>query len=450
MNQQDVLSSSQILVFHPILKENNKVKIQYFCYLKKLIRLVKWDKRKYTRAQLNFYRRILYDEDSVSYIPKENIIPTCMCYLVPYDLAIILAYHQKVIHTEKIEIIINKIAADFNLPAQLADFLYREFDAALGDIKAWEEVLNNKAVDKYKRFLKMVKANILFVRQYPYRFLITATMSAGKSTLINSLVGKNISLMQNMACTSKVHNIVSKPFEDGVSSEYDYDLSLNASREDLLTDNGNNFSAKITVGTYFNSALAGRRVILLDSPGVNSSENEEHCKISQKIIRSRRYKLLLYVMNATQLATNDEYQHLEFVKKHIGRADILFVMNKIDSLNFEEENLTDIIQDQHRFLCDIGFREPIICPVSARAAYLVKKDQQTELARFERHELYNYMDKFEQNSIAEYYENILHCPSITDSDDEAELLLKNCGFAYLEEILASYSNGGKTNDTDLC
>lgn len=450
MRQQDIFASSQILAFNPILKENAEIKAQYFHYLKKLIRLVKWDKRKYTKAQLDFYRKTLCGEKPIAHIPKENIIPTRMCYLMPYDLAIILAYHSKVIHTEKITIIVNKIAADFNLPAQLADFLYREFDAALGDTKVWEEVLNNKAINEYKQFLKTVKENILFVRQYPYRLLITATMSAGKSTLINALVGKNISLMQNMACTNKVHCIVSKPIEDGVSSEYDHDLSLNASKEDLLSDNENNFSAKITVGTYFNSGLAGRRVILLDSPGVNSSENEEHCKISQKIIRSRRYKLLLYVMNATQLATNDEYQHLEFVKKHIGRADILFVMNKIDSLNFEEENLTDVIEDQRRFLCNIGFREPIICPVSARAAYLVKKSQQTELARFERHELYNYMDKFEQNSMAEYYENILHSSSITNPDDEAELLLKNCGFAYFEKIVAFYSNGGKMNGTDLC
>lgn len=450
MRQQDIFASSQILAFNPILKENAEIKAQYFHYLKKLIRLVKWDKRKYTKAQLDFYRKTLCGEEPITHIPKENIIPTRISYLMPYDLAIILAYHPKVIRTEKAAIIISRIVSDFNLPANSADFLYREFDAALGDAEAWKEVLNNKSVNRFKRYLKTVQKNILFIRQYPYKILITATMSAGKSTLINALVGKNISLMQNMACTSKVHNIVSKLLEDGVSSEYDHDLSLNASKEDLLSDNENNFSAKITVGTHFNSRLAGQRVVLLDSPGVNSSENEEHCEISHKIIRSRKYKLLLYVMNATQLSTNDEHQHLEFVKKHLGRTNILFVMNKIDSLNFEEESLSAIIENQRRFLCDIGFVDPVICPVSARAAYLVKKSQQADLARFERHEMYNDMDKFELNSVTDYYENVLHCPSITDPNDEAELLLKNCGFAYLEEILASYSNGGKTNGTDLC
>ena len=108
MRQQDVFASSQILVFSPILKENAEIKVQYFRYLKKLIRLVKWDKRKYTKAQLAFYKETLCDEDSPPYIAKENKIPVRMCYLMPYDLAIILAYHPKVIYTEKIEIIINK------------------------------------------------------------------------------------------------------------------------------------------------------------------------------------------------------------------------------------------------------------------------------------------------------------------------------------------------------
>lgn len=450
MRQQDVFASSQILVFSPILKENAEIKAQYFRYLKKLIRFVKWDKRKYTKAQLAFYKETLCDEDSPPYIAKENKIPVRVCYLMPYDLAIILAYHPKVINTEKIEIIINKIVADFNLPVNSAVFLHREFDAALGDIDAWKEVLNNKAVSGFRQYLKTVKENILFIRKYPYNILITATMSAGKSTLINALVGKNISLMQNMACTSKIHNIVSKPFEDGVSSEYDHDLSLNASQEDLLSDNEENFSEKITVGTYFNSGLGGHRVVLLDSPGVNSSENEEHRKISYKIIRSRKYKLLLYVMNATQLRTNDEDQHLETVKKYIGRAKILFILNKIDNLISEDESLSDVIENQRQYLLSKGFKNPIICPVSSRAAFLVKKSQQEELGRIEKHELNNFMDKFELNSMAGYYENNLHCLAIANSNDEVKTLFKNCGFAYLEQIIEHFSNGGKINGTGLC
>ena len=274
-------------------------------------------------------------------------------------------------------------------------------------------------------------------------------MSAGKSTLINALTGKNISLTQNMACTSKIHTIISKPFEDGVTSEYDHDLLMDASKEDLLSDNESNFSSKITVSTYFKGTLGGKRIILLDSPGVNSSVNEEHREISYNLIRSRKYNLLLYVMNATQLATNDEDLHLEMVKKHIGRSKILFIINKIDQLITEDDNLSDVIENQRRFLNSKGFKNPIICPVSSRAAFVVKKSQKEELNRIESREMNICIDKFELNSMADYYENILRCSPIENSKDEVKTLFKNCGFAYLEQIIERYSNGGKIHGTGI-
>lgn len=450
MRQQDVFASTQILAFNSILKENIEVRTQYFLYLRKLIRLVKWDKRKYTKAQIAFYRETLCGGDVIPKVSRENKIPARMCYLMPYDLALMLAFHKKVIRTEKIATIIGKIVADFNLPRESVDFLYREFDAALGDKEAWHEVSNNKVITGYKRYLKLVKENIFYIRQYPYNILITATMSAGKSTLINTLVGKNVCRMQNMACTSKIHTIISKPFEDGVTSEYDHDLSMDATKEDLFTNSEENLSSKISVGTYFNSVLGGQRIILFDSPGVNSSENDDHREISHKMLRSRKYKLLVYVMNATQLGTNDEDYHLNVVKEEIGRTKVIFVINKIDHLISDDDNIYDVIENQRRFLVSKGFRNPIICPVSARAAYLVKKSEHEELNRIERREMDAYIDKFDQHSLGTYYEDYLHCPFLSSSKDESKDLLKDCGFGYLEQIIKHLSNGGKINGTGLC
>ena len=252
-----------------------------------------------------------------------------------------------------------------------------------------------------------------------------------------------------MACTSKIHTIVSKPMEDGVTSEYDHDLSLDASREDLLSDNVDNKSSKITVGTYFNSELAGKRIILFDSPGVNSSENIEHTEISQQIIKSRRYKLMMYVLNATQLGTTDEEHHLEIVKERLGRAKIIFIMNKVDQLISEDDSFLDSIEGQRKFLISKGFKNPIICPVSSRAAYLVKKNKQEELSRLERREMENYMDKFEQQSLSEYYEKQLKCSPIS-TDNETDALFANCGFAYFEKIIANIHDGGKKYGSSIC
>lgn len=449
MNQHDVFASTQIITFNPILKQNIDIRTQYFVYLRKLIRSVRWDKRKYTKAQIIFYKDVLCDEQDGPIYNRNISFAPRFCYLLPYDLAIMLGFHPKVVKSEKVKTIIDRIISDFKLPNEHAAFLALEFEAALGSLPAWEDVLKSNLTKGFKRYLKLVKKNISFINTRPYNILITATMSAGKSTLINSLVGKNISLMQNMACTSKIHNIISKSIEDGVSSEYDHDLSMDASKEDLLSDNEDNKSYKITVGTFFNGELGGKRIVLFDSPGVNSSENAEHAGISQRVIKSRRYHLMIYVLNSTQLGTTDEEHHLEVVKQRLGRTRILFVMNKADKLISQNDDFRESIEGQRKFLMSKGFKNPLICPVSSRAAYLVKKSRGEELSRIERGELENYMDKFEIQSLADYYEETLGCPHIS-VNNEVDALFVNCGFAHFEKIIANLYNGGKANGTGIC
>ncbi len=449
MNQQDIFASTQIITFNPILRETSDIRTQYFMYLRKLIRIVRWDKRKYTKAQIEFYKDALCGEQGVPTHNRNISLDPRFCYLLPYDLAVMLGFHSKVVKSEKVKTIIDKIISDFNLPKEHTEFFSLEFEAALGSPSAWEDVLRSNLTKGFKRYLKLVKKNISFIKARPYNILITATMSAGKSTLINSLVGKNISLMQNMACTSKIHTIISKPIEDGVSSEYDHDLSMDASKEDLLSDNEDNKSYKITVGTYFNGGLGGKRIILFDSPGVNSSENIEHTEISERMIKSRKYHLLIYVLNSTQLGTTDEEHHLEIVKQRLGRAKIIFVMNKADQLISEDDNFLDSIERQRKFLVSKGFKKPLICPVSSRAAYLVKKSKAEEFSRIERREMENFMDKFERQRLSDYYEEILDCPHIS-ANNEVDALFVNCGFAHFEKIIVNLYDGGKENGTGIC
>ena len=449
MNKQDIFASAQIITFNPILKETSDIRNQYFMYLRRLIRVVRWDKRKYTKAQIKFYKDVLCDERKVPVYNMDISFDPRFCYLLPYDLAVMLGFHSKVIKSEKVKTIIDRITSDFGLPKGHATFFALEFEAALGSPSAWEDVLRSNLTRGFKHYLKLVKKNISFIKERPYNILITATMSAGKSTLINSLVGKNISLMQNMACTSKIHTIVSKSLEDGVSSEYDYDLSIDASKEDLLNDNEDNNSSQITVGTFFNGELGGKRIVLFDSPGVNSSENAEHTEISQRMIKSRKYRLMIYVLNSTQLGTTDEERHLEVVKQRLGRAKIIFVMNKADKLISLDDDFRDSIEGQRKFLVSKGFKNPLICPVSSRAAYLVKKSKREELSRIELGEMENYMDKYETQSLADYYEEKLGCPHIS-SNNEVDALFVNCGFAHFEKIIANLYDGGKANGTGIC
>lgn len=294
------------------------------------------------------------------------------------------------------------------------------------------------------------RENAEFFRKIPMNILVTANMSAGKSTFINALVGKNISLSQNMACTSKIHSIFSKPYEDGYVYEYDYDLVTDAGKEELLRDNERNLSDWLSVGTYYNSVLGGSRLIIHDSPGVNYSDDSRHRETTAQWIKKNNYELLIYVMDATQLRTMDEKTHLEFVRDNVGECPILFVINKIDGFNIEEESVEEALRAQKKYLEDIGFKNPVLCPVSSRAAYLAKKFMAERLTKGEAKELDNLIFKFEEMNLPQYYNEFFPEIRIPDRKKEEMQLLKNSGMLYIERIILQIYDGGKGNDAGLC
>lgn len=446
MNLQESLACSQIISFNPILRESAAVQAQYFFYLRRLLSLIRLDRRKYTKAGLSFYQSILCRPDNESLQSKEFLFPKKYCFLLPYDIALLTSFRHDYMRKKGFVNLPSRIATDFRLSARDASFLQLSFAAAYGNVSAWAKILRSKQNREFAPYLNLVRNNWEFVRTTPYKILITATMSAGKSTLINALTGKNISRMKNMACTSKIHTIISKPFEDGAVSEDDHNLAICASQEALLTNDVENKTSKIWVSTFFNGGLGGKRLVLFDSPGVNSSENPEHAQITQRMIRSRKYRLLVYVLNATQLGTTDEEWHLAQVRQSLGSAKILFVLNKSDELLYEkEDDILDSLACQRHFLISKGFQNPIICPVSSRAAYLVKKGQTSQLSRAEARELDLFRSEFERFPLSDYYEQELGCPPLPP-EQQGDPLLVQCGFAHFEKTIEKlmqeeYSNG---------
>lgn len=294
---------------------------------------------------------------------------------------------------------------------------------------------------KQKELLDMFdEYNWRFIETNPCKILVTATMSAGKSTFINALTGESVCLSQSLACTDKVYPIISKPIDTEVDFGYD-----GALKEGL--DNEKKKAAKIV---YFNSELGGQRMVVYDSPGVNYSEDSKHKKITDKIIRTGDHQLLIYLMNATQLGTNDDEKHLEYVRKYIGGKTVLFVINKVDAFNEEEEEVEAIVLKQVAYLKSKGFQNPLVCPVSAKAGFLAKKSQKEALSRLERRELNCMEDKFAQMKLADYYHKYYPSIKIEDSENEDRQLLKTCGMSYIETIIKTFFKGGSVNGTSIC
>lgn len=241
----------------------------------------------------------------------------------------------------------------------------------------------------YEKWIK----NKNFVSRDINKILVTANMSAGKSTLLNALIGKKVNRTQNDACTSKVHYLVNKAFEDNFNYEWDFDLELDATNEMLMTDNENNGNTEITVGTRFRTLYeVDERIYFIDTPGVNSSQDKIHKNISENAICKMQFTTLLYLLNGENIGTDDDRNHLRFILDNY-KGKIIFVINKLDSFRSKEDSIKETLEGVKKDLTDLGFVNPIICPISAYAGFLAKmniykeclnEDENDEYERFEK------------------------------------------------------------------
>lgn len=429
------LSMAHIVTANPIIYDIEDTKRKYLKIINRYLKIGGWNKRKYETSEFEAYKQIIFGNKEF----KEKKSIGYYKYFILFDLIHILGYETEKIPLSKIDKVKKQYLSDF---ADANPIIFMKIMKSVqGNEKRLLNLKKNDELSDEIGYIELIRKNTLFRKQQPFGVMVTATMSAGKSTFINSLIGKYVCLSQNMACTSKIHSIINKAFEDGYSSEYDHDLVLTAGKEELLNDNEENLSDMIYVATNYYGCLSDARMIVNDSPGVNFSGDREHQKIASQLIKRRKYNLLIYVMNATQLGTNDEDEHLDFIKNTIGRTPVIFVMNKVDGLNPEEEDVEAIINRQSEYLKGKGFKNPIVCPVSARAGYLVKQFEQRGLSRSEERELYNYVDKFDRMNLCNYYSKEFPQIKIDDDSREEIQLLKSCGILYIEQLIKGYSKG---------
>ena len=218
-----------------------------------------------------------------------------------------------------------------------------------------EEMLN-KFYD-IKKFNESMESNIVF----------TATMSTGKSTLINAVMGKDLAPSRATACTANIANFTTSP----VNSNYCY------------------------INTYFNSVLSKKKVNIIDTPGVNYSEDELHREITRNELKNRYIDILVYVTSILTWGTNDEYEHLKFIKENVKYKKIIIVINKIDEINIDDSTVEENISSVKKYLSKWNFENLIICPLSASIGNILKRKILNEsLSKREERFLSLYINQF--------------------------------------------------------
>lgn len=237
-----------------------------------------------------------------------------------------------------------------------------------------------------------------------FEIAVVATMSSGKSTLINSMLGKELLPARNEATTATIARIydenekqnfdaIVKNAEGEVIGTY---INVGLKDIDEINTKGNRGDddsserIKETPSTIeIHGDITGivsnsLRLVLSDTPGPNNSQSQEHRMHIESLLKNPYKPMILYVLNATQLKTDDDENLLRSVAKAMndekaGRQAqdrFLFVLNKADAFDpakGDSEKIENVIAKVKEYLENHDIKDPKIFPASALMAKVIRQ-----------------------------------------------------------------------------
>lgn len=202
-----------------------------------------------------------------------------------------------------------------------------------------------------------------------FNLVILGQFKRGKTTLINSLIGKEI-LPSSVVPLTSVVTVLKFGREIGCTVFLENGREVKVSIEalsDYITEKGNpkNIRGVRCASIEYPSSFLERGMLLVDTPGVGSTflHNTE-----------TTYEFLdhldaaLFLMSADVPISQVEKELLDTIKGSTQK--IFFVLNKIDYLNQKE--IEEIAAFNKHVLEEMGFPVQEIWPVSAREALRAK------------------------------------------------------------------------------
>lgn len=275
-----------------------------------------------------------------------------------------------------------------------------------------------------KNFAESKESNIVF----------TATMSTGKSTLINAIIGKDLAPSMSIACTANIANFKSSPIKENFINYSDKNgtkLFLNSEESKKNIGNSN----YCYVNTYFNSILSEKKVNIIDTPGVDFSMDTSHGDITRKELKNNNIDVLVYVISAQNFGAKGDDEHLKFIKENVKYKKLILAINMLDTSSSEDDSILDIVSNIKKYLEKLKFQNFVIAPISGRGGLILKnylnnsnnfKGDLEEIEYFKRK-----FTKRKDLELVKFY------PKINE-----ELISKKYKDKNLEEYLKAYVNTG--------
>ncbi|MBD5277366.1 MAG: hypothetical protein HDS30_06930 [Bacteroides sp.] len=209
-------------------------------------------------------------------------------------------------------------------------------DQIFAEIKANELVPELKAPEIIEAFEK--------AKDSSFEVNVVATMSSGKSTLINSILQQQLMPAKNEATTATIVKIIDTDSDHLTAVAYDKSGNKVVELDNVALDAMSeiNDDERVSVvelrGKIPFVKSTGMRLSIVDTPGPNNSRDKSHQEKTYSMIANSDKSLVLFVMNMEQNGTDDENNLLDYICRQMAkggkqsRERFIFAFNKVDKL----------------------------------------------------------------------------------------------------------------------
>lgn len=216
-----------------------------------------------------------------------------------------------------------------------------------------------------------------------FEVCVVATMSAGKSTLINSMLRAKLMPSKQEACTAIITRIKDNDAPVWQAEVYNKDGRLVETHEELTYPtmerlNGDeNVSVIKATGNIPFVTSEDVSLILIDTPGPNNSRDPEHKKVQSEFLSKSSKSLVLYIMEGT-FGSDDDNALLERVADSMSvggkqsKDRFIFVVNKMDDRKKEDGDTEQTLARIRSYLKKHGVANPNLFPAAALPALNIR------------------------------------------------------------------------------
>lgn len=210
--------------------------------------------------------------------------------------------------------------------------------------------------------------------------LVLGNVSAGKSTLLNALIGKTLLPSANQATTAKIFRLQSNENNKHRATILTHGETSNMpppSAVDIANMNKTSPEQMISLICQLQSVQHhGKTIFIYDTPGPNTAIYSNHRTMVCDFIEQQHITHILCLLDATNPATDDEKTLIDdIVSPAIDRtsANCVFLLNKTDELDEKRDgSIKNTISSTSDWLQACGIPSPIILPIMAKLALLLR------------------------------------------------------------------------------